>query len=74
MKILSDNKLAIIPFLPAIMPGKDTTHTKITELTGISDHVIFPDIAILQIKHTKIEIKSAMEKILVHCASSFHTR
>lgn len=31
------------------------------ELIGISDHVKFPDIAILQIRHTIIPIKSVAE-------------
>ena len=41
--------------------GKDTTHTKTMELIGMSDHVKFPDIAILQIRHTIMPIKSVAE-------------
>ena len=42
--------------------GKDITHVKIIELTGISDHVKLPDIAILQIRHTIIPTRSVTEK------------
>lgn len=36
-------------------------HAKTMELTGISDHVKLPDIAILQIRHTIIPIKGVTE-------------
>ena len=40
-----------MPLFPKIIIGRDITHTNIIELTGISDHVKLPDIAILQIRH-----------------------
>ena len=61
IKTLNDIKLTIIPLFPKIILGKDITHAKIMELTGISDHVKLPDIAILQIKHTIIPINSVAE-------------
>ena len=52
----------MILLFPNIMPGKNITHAKIIETTGIGDHVNLPDIAILQTKHTIIPVKSAAEK------------
>ena len=60
-KTLNDSKLTMIPLFPSMILGKDITHAKTMELTGISDHVNLPDIAILQIRHTIIPIKSVTE-------------
>ena len=60
-KTLNDMKLTIIPLFPNMILGKDMTHAKTIELTGISDHVKSPDTAILQIRHTIIPIKSVAE-------------
>ena len=57
-------KLTIIPLFPNIILGKDITHAKTIELAGISDHVRLPDIAILQIRHTIIPVKSVTEKAI----------
>lgn len=54
-------KLTIIPFFPNIMPGKNMIHAKAMETTGIGDHVKLPDIAILQIRHAIIPIRSVAE-------------
>lgn len=54
IKTLNDIKLTTTPLFPNIMLGKDITHAKTMELTGISDHVKLPDIAILQMRHTII--------------------
>ena len=62
IKMLNDIKLKTIPFFPSRMPGKDMTHAKTMELTGMSDHVNLPDIARLQIMHTIIPVKSVIEK------------
>ena len=48
IKTLNDIKLTMIPLFPSMILGKDTTHAKTMELTGISDHVKLPDTAILQ--------------------------
>lgn len=45
-----------------MMPGKEITHAKTIELTGIKDHVKLPDIAISHIRHTIIPTKSVTEK------------
>ncbi len=51
----------MIPLFPSIMLGKDMTHAKTMELIGIRDHVKFPDIARLQIRHTIIPVKKVPE-------------
>ena len=61
IKMLNDIKLMMIPLFPSMILGKDMTHAKTMELTGISDHVKLPDIAILHIRHTIIPIKSVTE-------------
>lgn len=62
IKILNDIKLAIILFFLSTIPRKNISHAKIIELTGISDHVKLPDIAMLQIIHTIIPVRSVAEK------------
>lgn len=80
IKTLRDIKLTMIPFFPSMILGKDMTHAKTMELTGISDHVKLPDIAILQIRHTIIPIKSVTENTIeiitffVMLFSSFFSR
>ena len=44
IKTLNDIKLTTIPFWPSMILGKEITHAKTMELTGISDHVKWPDI------------------------------
>ena len=61
IKTLNDIKLTTTPLFPNTILGKDMTHAKTMELTGIGDHVKLPDIAILQIRHTMIPIKSVTE-------------
>ena len=61
IKTLNDMKLTTIPLFPNRILGKDTAHAKAMELTGISDHVKLPDIAISQMRHTMIPIKSVTE-------------
>ena len=46
IKTLNDIKLTMIPLFPSMILGKVMTHAKTMELTGISDHVKLPDIAI----------------------------
>ena len=60
IKTLNDIRLMIIPLFPNIMLGNDITHAKTIELTGMSDHVKLPDMAILQIRHTMIPVKSVI--------------
>ncbi|MCI8727482.1 MAG: hypothetical protein HFG66_15480 [Hungatella sp.] len=64
IKKLNDRRLAIIPFFPRIIPGKNMTHAKMMELTGMGDHVNLPDIAISQIRHTTIPVKRVTENTI----------
>ena len=62
VKILKDIKLTATPLFPNKISGKSKSQAYRTEQAGISDHVNWPDMAILQIKHTMIPRKSAAEK------------
>lgn len=64
MKILNDNKLTIIPFLPDTITGKNTTQAKTIERVVINDHVQLPDIAISQIRQIIIPARKTAEKII----------
>lgn len=61
MKILRDMKLMIIPRFFKYIAGKVMTHVKIMALVGMSDHDIMPSMARLQIRHTKMAMKSVDE-------------